>query len=210
MSRIREEIRIHGRAKATLSMFILWKNLDTTRRSMWKTSVAGGLVFDRAKIAVRRPRYPVRGAHPAYFEDNRTRDRARARRPHVPGRPRCASPGVVPLPIPPERCAAAIHAVMEESMRTKRKECPQCGSGDVDEFACDIYHCQNCECSWYGWQQERIATLIEGLKRYGKHLPDCLGGISGRSCTCGLDALIGGKQVNKESLPDDRFYRGQG
>lgn len=32
--------------------------------------------------------------------------------------------------------------------------------------------------------------LLAALKKYGKHSNDCLGGISSRTCTCGLDAAI--------------------
>jgi len=35
------------------------------------------------------------------------------------------------------------------------------------------------------------SAVVEALRKYGKHLPDCMGGLSGkRECTCGLDAAL--------------------
>lgn len=39
----------------------------------------------------------------------------------------------------------------------------------------------------------RIDRLLEGLKKYGQHLPGCKGF---HYCTCGLSKLIGGKDDN--------------
>lgn len=43
--------------------------------------------------------------------------------------------------------------------------------------------------------ESRVASLVESLRKYGKHLPNCFGDISGgkRPCTCGLHTAISGE-----------------